>query len=166
MKLARAIIKTSSGFTLIELILTIVIAGILAGAGIAYFNASGADQKLLSAAKELQTDLRYAQNLATSGTTCIYGGQASYSAAVVSQTITISKHCTPSEVAKTYDLTDSGVSISVTPSLTEVRFSAITGNVSFYDSGTSVSTTSATFQLTKGSSKNVTITSSGSIEIN
>ncbi len=52
------------GFTLIELIITIMIAAILFGIGIAYFNANNKNQTLINTANEVKITLRSLQSFA------------------------------------------------------------------------------------------------------
>src|SRR3990167_10611232 len=54
------------GFTLIELIITIIIAGILFGIGIAYFNANNKHQTLINTANEVKTKMRLLQSYISS----------------------------------------------------------------------------------------------------
>jgi len=57
------------GFTLIELIITIIIAGILFGIGIAYFNANNKHQTLINTANEVKDKMRLLQSYANSNIT-------------------------------------------------------------------------------------------------
>lgn len=95
--------KKPAGFTLIEILVTVVISGILFGVGIAAFRGIGARQNLKQAGNEFQSNLRLIQEKTLSsqkpaGCIVLLGYRVSY---VDSNTYAMKPICQPDTAAAT-----------------------------------------------------------------
>jgi prepilin-type N-terminal cleavage/methylation domain-containing protein len=140
MKLPKLILKSSSGFTIIELIITVVIAGVLAGIGISYFNSENRQGKLRNAAIELRTNLRYAQNMASSSINECSLGSSEYTYVYLPSNTSyrVSQSCTlgGTHSGKTYNLPPKmTIELSTIPSSAtdRIAFKRVASSTVFHD---------------------------------
>ncbi len=109
-----------SGFTLIELLVVTAIISVLAVMGAVNFKDTSAEQIIVKAVGQIQTQLRYAQSNATSGTMCAGAGASSWYLTFASEN-TIELNCNTGASPKQYTLEnvktaitgDSGCSIPI-----------------------------------------------------
>jgi type IV fimbrial biogenesis protein FimT len=127
--------RTQSGFTIIELIVTIAIAGILVSLVIPSFSNFFSKRRVEGIASELATDLQYARSeaVARNRNTLVTFGTACYVVYVSPATATTPSTCTvsdPAAVVKSVTLTSSSVSLTPLSSMVTITFEPVLGSAS------------------------------------
>jgi type IV fimbrial biogenesis protein FimT len=127
--------RAQSGFTIIELIVTIAIAGILVSLVIPSFSNFFSKRRVEGIASELATDLQYARSeaVARNRNTLVTFGAACYVVYVSPATATTPSTCTvsdPAAVVKSVTLDSSSVSLTRLNAMETITFEPVLGSAS------------------------------------
>ena len=158
-----------SGYTLIELLVTLTIVGLLFGFGFVNFRDFSRRQSLQGAAEKIRGDLRLAQSDALSGQKPSSGCPTldSYGFNVTSTTsYSLYAYCTSGKQVDIKDVTlPSDISISISPStLNPIKFKVLGQGTNIPASPTPATATITLTQANTGSTARITVTAGGQIQ--
>jgi prepilin-type N-terminal cleavage/methylation domain-containing protein len=157
-----------SGYTLIELLVTLTIVGLLFGFGFVNFRDFSRRQSLQGAAEKIRGDLRLAQSDALSGQKPSSGCPTldSYGFYVTSTSYSLYAYCTSGKQVDIKDVTlPSDISISISPStLNPIKFKVLGQGTNIPASPTPATATITLTQANTGSTARITVTAGGQIQ--
>lgn len=134
------------GFTLIEMLVTVGISLLLVGLGIAGYLSFNDRQKILSAAREIETLLQTGANKVQTGDlggcTQLEAYRLTFVTTTDPVTASLASVCADGTVTETRTYTlPAGVAVSFSPNITQVEFPILQGGFRFSPSSSSVSVT-------------------------